>query len=176
MKRMGIQALYRRLRTTKRTSFIGTRGRRAARSKARRRRISASPTSNTTTDRQAAVVALPCPPEVDATLDIGGTNKDGFTSLLAVVAPNLLCKPATVLFNMVTIKGAKQALQMFGPAQHAVAKAVADSVAEGIIPRMRLTTFSSAWVCSFIGRLIRPFEYGFSSVRDGRRDRERPVG
>jgi len=62
-------------------------------------------------------------------------NKDGFTSLLAVVAPNLLCKPATVLFNKVTIKGAKQAVQMFGPAQHAVAKAVADSVAEGIIPQ-----------------------------------------
>jgi 5,6,7,8-tetrahydromethanopterin hydro-lyase len=62
-------------------------------------------------------------------------NKDGFTSLLAVIAPNLLCKPATVLFNKVTIKGAKQAVQMFGPAQHAVAKAVADSVAEGVIPK-----------------------------------------
>ncbi len=61
-------------------------------------------------------------------------NKDGFTSLLAVVAPNLMCKPATVMFNKVTIKGAKQAVQMFGPAQHAVAKAVADSVADGTIP------------------------------------------
>ena len=61
-------------------------------------------------------------------------NKEGFTTLLAVVAPNLLAKPATVLFNKVTIKGAKQAVQMFGPAQHAVAKAVADSVAEGVIP------------------------------------------
>ena len=61
-------------------------------------------------------------------------NKDGFTSLLAVVAPNLLTKPNTVLFNKVTIKGAKQAVQMFGPAQHAVAMAVADSVAEGVIP------------------------------------------
>ena len=61
-------------------------------------------------------------------------NKDGFTSLLAVVAPNLIAKPATVMFNKVTIKGAKQAVQMFGPAQHAVAKAVADSVAEGVIP------------------------------------------
>jgi 5,6,7,8-tetrahydromethanopterin hydro-lyase len=61
-------------------------------------------------------------------------NKDGFTSLLAVVAPNLICKPPTVMFNKVTIKGAKQAVQMFGPAQHAVAKAVADSVAEGVIP------------------------------------------
>ena len=61
-------------------------------------------------------------------------NKDGFTSLLAVVAPNLIAKPNTVMFNKVTIKGAKQAVQMFGPAQHGVAKAVADSVAEGIIP------------------------------------------
>ncbi len=61
-------------------------------------------------------------------------NKDGFTSLLAVIAPNLAVKPSTVLFNKVTIKGAKQAVQMFGPAQYAVAKAVADSVADGTIP------------------------------------------
>ena len=61
-------------------------------------------------------------------------NKDGFTSLLAVVAPNLMCKPATVMFNKVTIKGAKQAVQMFGPAQRAVAMAVADSVEDGTIP------------------------------------------
>ena len=61
-------------------------------------------------------------------------NKDGFTGLLGLIAPNLMCKPATVLFNKVTIKHAKQAVQMFGPAQHAVAKAVADSVADGTIP------------------------------------------
>lgn len=42
-------------------------------------------------------------------------NKDGFSSLLAVVAPNLACKPNTVMFNKVTIKGSKQAVQMFGP-------------------------------------------------------------
>ena len=62
-------------------------------------------------------------------------NKDGFTSLLAVVAPNLATKPNTVLFNKVTIKGAKQAVQMFGPAQHAVAMAVADCVEDGTIPK-----------------------------------------
>jgi len=61
-------------------------------------------------------------------------NKDGFTSLLAVVAPNLLTKPNTVMFNKVTIKGAKQAVQMFGPAQRAVAMAVADCVEDGTIP------------------------------------------
>jgi 5,6,7,8-tetrahydromethanopterin hydro-lyase len=62
-------------------------------------------------------------------------NKDGFTTLLAVVAPNLAAKPNTLLFNKVTIKGAAQAVQMFGPAQYAVAKAVADSVADGTIPQ-----------------------------------------
>jgi 5,6,7,8-tetrahydromethanopterin hydro-lyase len=46
----------------------------------------------------------------------------------------LLCKPNTILFNKVTIKNAKQAVQMFGPAQRAVATAVADCVAEGTIP------------------------------------------
>lgn len=61
-------------------------------------------------------------------------NKDGFTSLLAVVAPNLLCKPNTVMFNKVTIKNGKQAVQMFGPAQRGVAMAVADCVEDGTIP------------------------------------------
>src|SRR5690606_28121386 len=62
-------------------------------------------------------------------------NKDGFTTLLAVVAPNLQTKPSTIMFNKVTIKDARQAVQMFGPAQHAVAKAVMDCVAEGTIPQ-----------------------------------------
>jgi len=62
-------------------------------------------------------------------------NKDGFTALLAVVAPNLVCKPNTVMFNKVTIKNATQAVQMFGPAQRAVAMAVADCVEDGTIPK-----------------------------------------
>jgi len=61
-------------------------------------------------------------------------QKAGHSNLLAVLTPNLICKPATVMITKVTIKGAKQAVQMFGPAQAAVAKAVADSVATGIIP------------------------------------------
>jgi 5,6,7,8-tetrahydromethanopterin hydro-lyase len=61
-------------------------------------------------------------------------NKDGFTTLLAVIAPNLPTKPHTILYNKVTIKSAKQAVQMFGPAQTAVARAVADCVADGTIP------------------------------------------
>jgi len=62
------------------------------------------------------------------------SQREGVNGLLAVLAPNLPCKPNTVMFNKVTIKGAKQAVQMFGPAQYAVAKAVTDSVKEGVIP------------------------------------------
>jgi 5,6,7,8-tetrahydromethanopterin hydro-lyase len=62
-------------------------------------------------------------------------QKQGHSNLLAVLTPNLICKPATVLITKVTIKGAAQAVQMFGPAQAAVAKAVADSVAGGVIPK-----------------------------------------
>ncbi len=62
-------------------------------------------------------------------------NKDGFTTLLAVVSPNLPAKPDTLMFNKVTIKGAGQAVQMFGPAQAAVARAVVDSLETGVIPR-----------------------------------------
>ncbi len=63
------------------------------------------------------------------------TQTEGHSNLLAVLTPNVAVKPATVMVTKVTIKGAKQAVQMFGPAQAAVAKAVADSVADGVIPK-----------------------------------------
>ena len=62
-------------------------------------------------------------------------NKDGFTSLLAVVAPNVPCKPNTMMFNKVTIRSANQAVQMFGPAQRAVGRAVMECVADGTLPK-----------------------------------------
>ncbi|KAA0594326.1 formaldehyde-activating enzyme [Azospirillum lipoferum] len=61
-------------------------------------------------------------------------QKEGVNGLLAVLAPNLMVKPSTVMFNKVTIKNAKQAVQMFGPAQRAVALAVAECVQDGTIP------------------------------------------
>jgi 5,6,7,8-tetrahydromethanopterin hydro-lyase len=63
------------------------------------------------------------------------TQSEGHTNLLAVLTPNVAVKPATVMVTKVTIKGMKQAVQMFGPAQAAVAKAVADCVADGVIPK-----------------------------------------
>ena len=76
-------------------------------------------------------------------------NKDGFTTLLAVVTPNLPAKPDTIMFNKVTIKGAKQAVQMFGPAQAAVARAVVDSVSSGVIPQNKLDDY-----CIMVGVFI----------------------
>ncbi len=71
---------------------------------------------------QAFTTSLACP-------------REGHTPLLAVLTPNLPPKPATLIVNKVTIKGAEQAVLMFGPAQASVAKAVMDCVAEGTIPQ-----------------------------------------
>jgi 5,6,7,8-tetrahydromethanopterin hydro-lyase len=75
--------------------------------------------------------------------------RQGFTTLLAVVTPNLPTKPDTILFNKVTIKGAKQAVQMFGPAQAAVARAVIDSVSSGVIPKDKADDY-----CIMVGVFI----------------------
>ena len=58
----------------------------------------------------------------------------GHTPLLAVIRPNLPPKPQTLIEPKVTVKNMEDTGKIFGPAQAAVAKAVADSVEEGIIP------------------------------------------
>ncbi|MFM8271566.1 MAG: formaldehyde-activating enzyme [Gemmata sp.] len=59
----------------------------------------------------------------------------GHTNLLAVVSPNIPAKPATVTITKVTMKKGAQVMQMFGPAQAAVARAVVDSMVEGVLPK-----------------------------------------
>ncbi len=61
-------------------------------------------------------------------------NKDGFTTLLAVLEPNVLAKPNSPV-QQGGAEGRPSGRQMFGPAQYAVARAVVDSVAEGFIPQ-----------------------------------------
>jgi bifunctional enzyme Fae/Hps len=58
----------------------------------------------------------------------------GHTPLLAVIRPNLPPKPHTLLVPKVTVKNMEDTGKIFGPAQAAVAKAVADSVEQGVIP------------------------------------------
>jgi 5,6,7,8-tetrahydromethanopterin hydro-lyase len=96
-------------------------------------------------------------------------QKDGFTTLLALVTPNLPAKPDTLLFNKVTIKGAAQAVQMFGPAQAAVARAVVDSVEAGIIPRNKVDDY-----CILVGVFIhweakddqKIFDYNYQATKE----------
>ena len=97
------------------------------------------------------------------------TNTDGFNHLLAVVTPNLPAKPDTLLFNKVTIKGAKQAVQMFGPAQAAVARAVMDSVSEGVISKQQAND-----LCILVGVFIhwqaeddkKIYQYNYQAVKE----------
>ena len=72
----------------------------------------------------------------------GLTNlSQGHTPLLAVIRPNLPTKPYTLLIPKVTVKNMDQAGKIFGPAQAAVAKAVADAVEEGTVPREKLESW-----------------------------------
>jgi bifunctional enzyme Fae/Hps len=65
----------------------------------------------------------------------GMTNLSaGHTPLLAVVRPNLPPKPHTLIVPKVTVKNMADTGKIFGPAQAAVAKAIADATEEGIIP------------------------------------------
>jgi 5,6,7,8-tetrahydromethanopterin hydro-lyase len=96
-------------------------------------------------------------------------QSNGHTNLLAVLTPNVAVKPSTVMITKVTIKGMKQAVQMFGPAQFAVAKAVADSVADGVIPKDQAENL--VIVC---GVFIHPaasddkkiYEYNYQATKD----------
>jgi bifunctional enzyme Fae/Hps len=65
------------------------------------------------------------------------TLSAGHTPLLAVLRPNLITKPPAVIVPKVTVRNMEQAELIFGPAQAAVAKAVADAVEEGYIPKER---------------------------------------
>lgn len=96
-------------------------------------------------------------------------QKEGHTNLLAVVTPNLPCKPDTMISNKVTIKGAKQALQIFGPAQAAVARAVVDSVRDGVI-----SAADADDLCIIVGVFIhweaeddkRIFDYNYQATKE----------
>ena len=96
-------------------------------------------------------------------------QSEGHSNLLAVLTPNLAVKPSTVMVTKVTIKGMRQAVQMFGPAQAAVAKAVADSVADGVIAKDQCEDL--VIVC---GVFIHPaaeddkkiYEYNYEATKD----------
>ena len=65
----------------------------------------------------------------------------GHTPVLAVIRPNLPPKPHTLIVPKVTIKNMEDTGKIFGPAQAAVAKAIADSAEEGVIPANKLDSW-----------------------------------
>jgi bifunctional enzyme Fae/Hps len=83
----------------------------------------------------------------------------GHTPLLAVIRPNLPPKPHTLLVPKVTVKNMTDTGKIFGPAQAAVAKAVADSVEEGVIPKDKVDEW--VIVCSVF---IHPQAKDFRSI------------
>ncbi|MCK4669495.1 4-hydroxy-tetrahydrodipicolinate synthase [Candidatus Bathyarchaeota archaeon] len=74
-------------------------------------------------------------PLAEAFAKAKATPAPGHEPLLAILEPNLAVKPITLIVPTVTIRSMRQASMVYGPAQTAVAKAVVDSVAEGIIPK-----------------------------------------
>jgi len=59
----------------------------------------------------------------------------GHEPLVAILEPNVVVKPVTLMVPTVTIKNMRQASMVYGPAQAAIAKAVADSLGENVIPK-----------------------------------------
>ena len=66
------------------------------------------------------------------------TPSKGHGGLLAAIRPNLLSKPVSLIVPKVTISDMADANKIFGPAQAAVAKGIADGVEEGLIPMNKL--------------------------------------
>jgi len=92
----------------------------------------------------------------------------GHTPLLAVIRPNLPPKPFTLIVPKVTVKGMEEAEKIFGPAQAAVAKAVADSVEESIVPKEKvddLVIICSVFIHPEAKDYRRIFHYNYSATK-----------
>jgi bifunctional enzyme Fae/Hps len=66
------------------------------------------------------------------------TPSMGHGALLACIRPNLLSKPISLIVPKVTVSKMDDANKIFGPAQAAVAKAIADAVEENLIPMNKI--------------------------------------
>ena len=92
----------------------------------------------------------------------------GHTPLLAVIRPNLPPKPHTLLVPKVTVKNLEDAGKIFGPAQAAVAKAVADAVEEGIIPKGKVDEWvivCSVFVHPQAGDYRKIYHYNYGATK-----------
>jgi bifunctional enzyme Fae/Hps len=92
----------------------------------------------------------------------------GHTPLLAVIRPNLPPKPYTLLVPKVTVKNMQDARKIFGPAQAAIAKAVADSVEENVIPRDKVDDWvivCSVFIHPQASDFRKIYQYNYSATK-----------
>jgi bifunctional enzyme Fae/Hps len=92
----------------------------------------------------------------------------GHTPLLSVIRPNLPTKPATLIVPKVTVKNMDQAAQIFGPAQAAVAKAVADALEEGVFSDMDIediVVIASVFIHPEAKDYNRIFRYNYGATK-----------
>jgi bifunctional enzyme Fae/Hps len=92
----------------------------------------------------------------------------GHTPLLAVVRPNLLTKPVTLVIPKVTLKTMTQVNEMFGPVQAAVGKAVADCVEEGAFASVdieKTVILASAFVHPDAKDYNRIYRYNYGATK-----------
>lgn len=92
----------------------------------------------------------------------------GHTPLLAVIRPNLLAKPATLVIPKVTLKKDSQVREIFGPVQAAVAKAVSDCVEEGVFGNADLESMvilASAYLSPDAADYNRIYRYNYGATK-----------
>jgi 4-hydroxy-tetrahydrodipicolinate synthase len=87
-------------------------------------------------------------------------------ALQAILEPNLPVKPPTLIVPTVPVKGLRNASMVYGPAQAGVAKAVAVSVEDGIIPDTdELILIANVFVHPSASRRKRVFINNFKAMR-----------
>ena len=61
--------------------------------------------------------------------------RHGFEALTTILEPNLTVRPSTLIVPTNELKDLRQANMIYGPVQNAVAKAIVDKVADGVLPK-----------------------------------------
>ncbi|WP_295722196.1 bifunctional 5,6,7,8-tetrahydromethanopterin hydro-lyase/3-hexulose-6-phosphate synthase [uncultured Methanobrevibacter sp.] len=92
----------------------------------------------------------------------------GHTPLLTVIRPNLMTKPATLIIPKVTVGNLKDASKVFGPAQTAVGRAIADAVEEGILPKDKvddLVIMVSVYIHPEANNFRKIYQYNYGATK-----------
>lgn len=66
--------------------------------------------------------------------------RHGYEALTTILEPNLTVRPSTLIVPTNELKDLRQANMIYGPVQNAVAKAIVDKLAEGVIPGAAIHT------------------------------------